>query len=128
MEDNLTAALPVLTMTLWQVQSLIKQQLSFICFQLEHITSEQSNVPPVALASSLSFTAITVPGLVLLMLHTHVFSLPLCLTHMVTSSLTTWFDVYFWPCLLLCLSMLSTCLSLSPSRYQLTWPSPTHYI
>lgn len=37
-----------------------KPQLRLICSQLERITSEQPNVPPVALASSLSFTAITI--------------------------------------------------------------------
>lgn len=86
---------------------LIKPELGFICLQLEHITSEQSNVPPVASPSSLSFTAITVPG-------SHpahsCLLLPSFLTHTVTSSFTTWLAAVSRP---VSFSLLSLCFSLS---------------
>lgn len=82
LENSLIVVLSALFMRLWKVLSLIKPELGCICFLFGHITPVQTNVPPVATASSLSFTAIRVPGSVLLMLHTHVF----CFSHF----LRTW--------------------------------------
>lgn len=101
------------------VQGLIKLELGFICFLFEHITSEQSECTPCHF------------GFITFIYHhysprlgpfppAHLCPLLLSfLTHMVTSSVTTWLGDYFWLCL--CISPVSRAFSASPQSKHFTY-------